>query len=94
MCSFRTRGGLGLKISEKDRGVGLANLCLTLGLGVMKGDGSGGNLTLLLPILDLGVTLRTLSRASSMDVPLLSVSKISLNVDLSTLRPKPAGVVG
>ena len=93
-CSARTRGGRGWKISEKERGVGLPRLGFTLGRGVVKGLGSGGNLTLLAPTLDRGVTLSTLSRAWSIDVPLLSVSKISLNVDLSTLRPKPAGVVG
>ena len=61
----------------------------------MKGLGSGsGNLTDFWPLLDLGVTLRALSSAKSRDFPRLKVSKISLNVDLSTRRPNPAGVVG
>ena len=64
------------------------------GRGVVKGLGSEGNLTFWAPILDRGVTLSTLSRALSIDVPLLRVSNMSLKVDLSTLRPKPAGVVG
>ena len=63
------------------------------GRGVVKGLGSG-NLTGFSPILDLGVTLRALSRAKSIDFPRPRVSKISLNVDLSTRLPNPAGVLG
>ena len=91
-CSASTSGGRGWNISEKDCGVGLARWG---GRGVVKGLGSGsGNLTDFWPLLDLGVTLRALSRAKSRDFPRLKVSKISLNVDLSTRRPNPAGVVG
>ena len=43
---------------------------------------------------DLGVTLKALSKAASIEVPLLNVSNMSLNVDLSTRRPKPDGVLG
>lgn len=90
---MRTSGGLGWNISENDCGVGLANLMLFAGLGVVKGLGSD-NLTVFLPNLDLGVTLRARLRASSIEVPLLSVSKISLNVDLSILLPNPGSVLG
>ena len=65
-----------------------------MGLGVVKGLGSAGNLTLCLPTFDLGVTLNALSKAASIEVPLLNVSNMSLNVDLSTRRPKPDGVLG
>ena len=73
--------------------MGLANLMLALGLGVVKGLGSD-NLTVFLPIFDLGVTRRALLRASSMDVPLLNVSKMSLKVDLSIRLPNPGSVLG
>ena len=68
-------------------------LPFTDGRGVVKGLGSG-NLTDFLPTLDFGLTLRALCRAKSIDFPLPRVSKMSLNVDLSTLRPKPEGVLG
>ena len=47
-----------------------------------------------MPTFDLGVTLNALSKAASIEVPLLNVSNMSLNVDLSTRRPKPDGVLG
>ena len=43
--------------------------------------------------MDLGVTLRALARAISREVPVLRVSKMSLNVDLSILLPNPLGVL-